>query len=122
MLATLKKHPDYISHKTVAGTFKGEKVKYIHVYMKKTVNSNPWGLETFSSADGKGYLIEFKQNKSKNMATAKKAAPKRKKSPSAKKICRSVIKQEGVNQRTGKLKTGYKYKKGGGVVKVKAKK
>lgn len=57
------------------------------------------------------------------MAVAKKKAPaKKKKSPTAKKICRAVIKQEGVNQKTGRLKAGYKYKKGGGVVKVKAKK
>jgi len=117
MLATLKANPDYISHKTVAGTFKGKKVKYIHVYMKRTTSSNPYGLETFSSADGKGYLIEVKPKKTKIMAVAKK------KKPSTAKFCRKVVgKQEGINKTTGKLKSGYKYKKGGGVVKVKAKK
>ena len=58
------------------------------------------------------------------MATTKKATgkkPVKKKKATLKKVCRSVIKQEGVNQRTGKLKAGYKYKKGGGVVKVTAK-
>jgi len=116
MLATLKANPDYISHKTVTGAFKGKKVTYIHVYMKRTTASNPYGLETFSSADGKGYLIEVKPNKSKGMATKKKK-------PSTSKFCRKVVgNQEGINKTTGKLKSGYKYKKGGGVVKVKAKK
>ncbi|MXN90139.1 hypothetical protein GR160_02785 [Flavobacterium sp. Sd200] len=55
------------------------------------------------------------------MAT-KKTGTKRKKSPSAKKMCRKVVKTEGINQRTGQLKPGYKYKKGGAVVKAKAKK
>ena len=58
------------------------------------------------------------------MATAKKATPakKKRKKPTLKSVCRKVVKKEGINQRTGQLKPGYKYKKGGGVVKVKAKK
>ena len=39
-------------------------------------------------------------------------AKKKKKSVSAKKICRKVIKQEGINQTTGRLKKGYKYVNG----------
>ena len=60
------------------------------------------------------------------MATAKKTATKKKtatrKTTTAKKMCRKIIKQEGINQTTGRLKAGYKYKKGGGVVKVTPKK
>ena len=64
--------------------------------------------------------------KSNIMATARKTTAKKKipakKSTTAKKMCRKVIKQEGINQMTGRLKAGYKYKKGGGVVKVTPKK
>lgn len=64
--------------------------------------------------------------KPQTMATAKKTTAKKKtpakKSTTAKKMCRKVIKQEGINQTTGRLKAGYKYKKGGGVVKVTPKK
>jgi len=57
------------------------------------------------------------------MATAKKAttARKRKKTTTLKKVCRKVVKQEGINATTGKLKKGYKYKNGK-PVKVKPKK
>lgn len=55
------------------------------------------------------------------MATAKKAttAKPRKKKASVKKACRTLIKQEGVKA-NGQLKKGYKYAKGGRVVKAKA--
>ncbi|MGQ2982134.1 MAG: hypothetical protein ACT6R1_01515 [Flavobacterium sp.] len=56
------------------------------------------------------------------MATTKKKAPAKRKKPTLKKVCRSVVKQEGVNKTTGQLKKGYKYAKGGRVVKAKAKK
>lgn len=54
------------------------------------------------------------------MATTKKKPGAKKKKASVKKACRSLIRQEGVKQ-NGQLKKGYKYKKGGGVVKAKAK-
>lgn len=58
----------------------------------------------------------------KTKTPAKKKAPAKKKSAgSAKKLCRKIIKQEGVNSK-GQLKPGYKYAKGGRVVKAKAKK
>lgn len=53
------------------------------------------------------------------MATAKRKTAKR---MTAKKLCSKVVKSEGINSRTGQLKRGYKYKKGGGVVKAKTKK
>jgi len=116
-LATLKKDSNYVSHKTVNGTFKGEKVTYIHVYMKHTHPHNQYGLESFSGTDGKGYLIEVKRNKSKTMAVAKKkttakkstTTAAKKKTTTAKKLCRKVIAQEGINKSTGRLKKGYKY-------------
>ncbi|RDI07033.1 hypothetical protein [Flavobacterium sp. AG291] len=53
------------------------------------------------------------------MATAKRKAPaKRKTATTAKKLCSKVIKREGVKS-NGQLKKGYKYAKGGRVVKVK---
>ena len=42
-----------------------------------------------------------------------------KKKTTLKKVCRKVVKQEGVKA-DGPLKKGYRYKKGGGVVKAKA--
>ena len=120
-LATLKKDSGYVSHKTVSGIFKGEKVTYIHVYMKHTHPHNQYGLKTFSGTDGKGYLIEVKRNKSKTMAVAKKkpaakkrttTAAKKKTTTTAKKLCRKVIAQEGINKSTGRLKKGYKYVNG----------
>lgn len=55
------------------------------------------------------------------MATTKKTTGTKKKKASVKKACRTLIKQEGVKA-NGQLKKGYKYKKGGSVVKAKAKK
>ena len=52
---------------------------------------------------------------------AKKSKSKGKKRISAKRLCSSVIKREGV-KRDGTLKKGYRYAKGGRVVKAKAKK
>jgi len=54
--------------------------------------------------------------------TTRKKTTKRKKTVSAKKLCSKVIKREGINQRTGQLKPGHKYLKGGRIVKVKSKK
>ena len=51
------------------------------------------------------------------MATIKKKAPAKKKVTTAKKLCSKVIKREGVKS-NGTLKKGYKYKKGGKVVKA----
>jgi hypothetical protein len=57
------------------------------------------------------------------MATKRKKAPaKKKKKPTLSSVCRKVSKQEGINKATGQLKKGYKYKKGGQVVKVTSKK
>ncbi|WP_395074541.1 hypothetical protein [Flavobacterium sp.] len=52
---------------------------------------------------------------------SKKAKPKGKKRISATKLCSSVIVRDGV-KRNGTLKKGYRYVKGGRVVKAKAKK
>ncbi len=52
---------------------------------------------------------------------AKKAKSKGKKRISAKRLCSGVIKREGV-KRDGTLKKGYRYVKGGRVVKAKTKK
>jgi hypothetical protein len=53
------------------------------------------------------------------MATSSRAPKgKKKKSMSAKKLCSPVIKREGV-KKDGTLKKGYKYVKGGRVVKAK---
>jgi hypothetical protein len=52
---------------------------------------------------------------------AKKTKPKGKKRISAKKLCSRVIVREGV-KKDGTLKKGYRYVKGGRVVKAKAKK
>lgn len=52
---------------------------------------------------------------------AKKTKTKKKKSISAKKMCSRVIVREGV-KKDGTLKKGYRYVKGGRVVKAKAKK
>ena len=51
---------------------------------------------------------------------AKKTKTKGKKRISAKKLCSSVIKREGV-KKDGTLKKGYKYAKGGKIVKTKTK-
>ena len=51
---------------------------------------------------------------------SKKAKSKGKKRISAKKLCSGVIKREGV-KRDGTLKKGYRYVKGGRVVKAKDK-
>ncbi len=52
---------------------------------------------------------------------AKKTKPKGKKRISAKKLCSSIISRDGV-KKDGTLKKGYRYVKGGRVVKAKAKK
>ncbi len=52
---------------------------------------------------------------------AKKTKTKGKKRISAKKLCSSVIKREGV-KKDGTLKKGFRYVKGGKVVKAKPKK
>lgn len=52
---------------------------------------------------------------------AKKTKTKKTKRVSAKKLCSSVIVREGV-KKDGTLKKGYRYVKGGRVVKAKAKK
>ena len=52
---------------------------------------------------------------------SKKAKPKGKNRISAKKLCSRVIVREGV-KKDGTLKKGYRYVKGGRVVKAKAKK
>ncbi|MFD2890867.1 hypothetical protein ACFS5J_02440 [Flavobacterium chuncheonense] len=52
---------------------------------------------------------------------AKKAKTKGKKRISAKKLCSGVIKREGV-KRDGTLKKGFRYAKGGRIVKAKGKK
>lgn len=52
---------------------------------------------------------------------AKKAKSKGKKRILAKKLCSSVIKREAV-KRDGTLKKGYRYTKGGRIVKAKVKK
>jgi len=57
------------------------------------------------------------------MATSKPAGkkkPAKKKSMTAKKLCSKVIKKEGLKA-DGTLKAGYKYLKGGRIVKVKPK-
>lgn len=51
--------------------------------------------------------------------TVKKAPAKRKSATTAKKLCSKVIRREGVKA-DGTLKKGYKYAKGGRVVKAKA--
>jgi len=53
------------------------------------------------------------------MATTRKPAKRAKKKPTLKKVCRKVIKTEGVKA-NGQLKKGFKYAKGGRVVKAKA--
>lgn len=53
------------------------------------------------------------------MATKKKTTTKRATTTTAKKLCSKVIKREGVKA-DGTLKKGYKYLKGGRVVKAKA--
>lgn len=50
--------------------------------------------------------------------TTKKKTPAKSKKASVKKACRTLIKQEGVKA-NGTLKKGYKYVKGGKVVKAK---
>jgi hypothetical protein len=52
---------------------------------------------------------------------AKKTKPKGKKRISAKKLCSRVIVREGV-KRDGTLKKGFRYAKGGKVIKAKPKK
>jgi hypothetical protein len=52
---------------------------------------------------------------------SKKTKKKGKKRISAKRLCSSVIKREGL-KKDGTLKKGYRYVKGGKVVKAKAKK
>ena len=52
---------------------------------------------------------------------AKKAKAKSKKRISAKKLCSGIITREGV-KKDGTLKKGYRYVKGGRVVKAKTKK
>ncbi|MEY2691790.1 MAG: hypothetical protein RIT03_180 [Bacteroidota bacterium] len=52
---------------------------------------------------------------------SKKTKKKVKKRISAKRLCSSIIKREGV-KKDGTLKKGYRYVKGGKVVKAKAKK
>ena len=52
---------------------------------------------------------------------AKKTKTKKKKGITAKKLCSRVIAREGV-KKDGTLKKGYRYVKGGRVVKAKAKK
>lgn len=56
----------------------------------------------------------------KKKAPAKKAAAKKKTPTTAKKLCSKVIKREGVKS-NGQLKKGYKYAKGGRVVKARLK-
>ena len=51
--------------------------------------------------------------------TTKKKKPAKSKKASVKKACRTLIKQEGVKA-DGTLKKGYKYVKGGKVVKAKS--
>ncbi|WP_309612679.1 hypothetical protein [Flavobacterium sp.] len=52
---------------------------------------------------------------------AKKTKTKKKKSITAKKMCSRVIQREGV-KRDGTLKKGFRYAKGGKIVKAKPKK
>lgn len=52
---------------------------------------------------------------------AKKTKTKKKKSITAKKMCSSIIAREGV-KKDGTLKKGYRYVKGGRVIKAKPKK
>lgn len=48
-----------------------------------------------------------------------KKAIKKKAQMSARKLCRKIIPQEGVNLKTGQLKKGFRWKKGGGVIRTK---
>lgn len=65
------------------------------------------------------YRLKLNNLNSKIMV-AKKTKPKGKKRISAKKLCSSVIARDGV-KKDGTLKKGYRYVKGGRVVKAKAK-
>jgi hypothetical protein len=66
------------------------------------------------------YRLKLNNLNSKIMV-AKKTKLKGKKRISAKKLCSSVIARDGV-KKDGTLKKGYRYVKGGRVVKAKAKK
>ena len=66
------------------------------------------------------YRLKLNNQNSKIMV-AKKTKSKGKKRISAKKLCSGVIKREGV-KKDGTLKKGFRYLKGGKVVKAKAKK
>jgi hypothetical protein len=68
----------------------------------------------------KSYPLKSNNKNSKTMVN-KKTKKKVKKRISAKRLCSSVIKREGV-KKDGTLKKGYRYVKGGRVVKAKAKK
>ena len=65
------------------------------------------------------YRLKLNNLNSKIMV-AKKTKQKGKKRISAKKLCSSVIARDGV-KKDGTLKKGYRYVKGGRVVKAKAK-
>lgn len=54
------------------------------------------------------------------MPVVKKTPVKRKKTVTAKKLCSSIIVKDGL-KKDGTLKKGYKYAKGGKIVKAKAK-
>jgi hypothetical protein len=68
----------------------------------------------------KSYPLKSNNKNSETMVN-KKTKKKGKKRISAKRLCSSVIKREGV-KKDGTLKKGYRYVKGGRVVKAKAKK
>jgi hypothetical protein len=118
ILKTLQKHPDYIMYDRITGIFKGNPVSYIHVYMEKTTISNPYGLEVFSNINGEGYLINITETiKNQKTKPMKNQGLKKPSVKGLKTLCSGVVRATGLKV-DGTLKKGYKYAKGGKIVKT----
>jgi|SRR5690606_14232219 len=96
MLKTLVENSGYISHEVIKGTFKGKPVKYIHVYMKNRLPGNPYGLDTFTSDKGSGYLIDITPKPRKTAKSGLKATATSKRKKTVAKPKKKVVKKKAV--------------------------
>ena len=107
IIKSLKNDKDYISHEIFKATFNGKSQQVVNVYTKKrhVSNNNRFGLDTFSSEKGHGFVIPLEK------ATMPKAL--------------AASQHEGLAKdalsECGRLKPGYRYVKGGKIVKASSK-
>lgn len=108
---------------TSTGSMKKEERDLLKADLKeyKASNQGTYKVIFRKTLKSKGMKAPAKKKTQAKKAVKKKTPAAKKKSPTIKKVCSRVISREGIT-REGKLKPGYRWRKGGGsAIKVKPK-